>query len=150
MTCRSQNLKITKNKLNFIWRNSMPWISLYKSKNYFCNISFLTSAYDLYVLFNMGRFRFDMHQTRCISYIDNNIDKQPLLVSKCNCLSQKPLLTTGIWTRDLWFRGVDIRPLDQPAVIHNINKHRQQKNIGKHKKWMNGRRRKWTLLPYSF
>jgi hypothetical protein len=37
-------------------------------------------------------------------------------VSKCNCSSQKPLPTTGIWTRDLWFRSLDLRPLDQPAV----------------------------------
>jgi hypothetical protein len=35
--------------------------------------------------------------------------------SKSNC-SKKPLLTTGIWTRDLWFRSLDLRPLDQPAV----------------------------------
>jgi hypothetical protein len=37
-------------------------------------------------------------------------------VSKCNCSSQKPLPTTGIRTRDLWFCSLDLRPLDQPAV----------------------------------
>jgi hypothetical protein len=37
-------------------------------------------------------------------------------VSKCNCSSQKPLLTIGIWTRNLWFRSLGLRPLDQPAV----------------------------------
>jgi hypothetical protein len=43
-------------------------------------------------------------------------------VSKCNCLSQKPLPTTGIRTRDLWLCSMDLRPLDQPAVkyIHRI------------------------------
>jgi hypothetical protein len=35
---------------------------------------------------------------------------------KCNCSSQKPLPTTGIRTRDLWFCSLDLRPLDQPAV----------------------------------
>jgi hypothetical protein len=29
---------------------------------------------------------------------------------------QKPLLTSGIWTRDLWFRSLDLRPLDQPVM----------------------------------
>jgi hypothetical protein len=33
-----------------------------------------------------------------------------------NCSSQKPLPTTGIWTRDLWFCSLGLRPLDQPAV----------------------------------
>jgi hypothetical protein len=36
-------------------------------------------------------------------------------VSKCNCPSQNPLLTTGIWTRNLWCRSLDLRPLDQPS-----------------------------------
>jgi hypothetical protein len=40
-----------------------------------------------------------------ISYIANNTYKQPWLVSKCNYSSQKSLLTTGIWTRDLWIRS---------------------------------------------
>jgi hypothetical protein len=39
-------------------------------------------------------------------------------VSKCS--SQKPLLTTGIRTRDLWFCSLDLRPLDQPAVINRL------------------------------
>jgi hypothetical protein len=29
---------------------------------------------------------------------------------------QLPLLTTGIWTREFWFRSLDLRPLNQPAV----------------------------------
>jgi hypothetical protein len=37
-------------------------------------------------------------------------------VSKGNCSSQKPLLTTGIWTRD-WFRSLDLRPL-RPAGLY--------------------------------
>jgi hypothetical protein len=36
-------------------------------------------------------------------------------MSKCNCLLQKSLLTTGIRTRDSWF-SLDLRPLDQLAV----------------------------------
>jgi hypothetical protein len=39
--------------------------------------------------------------------------KQPRLMSKCNCSSQSPLLSTKIWTRDLWFCSQDLRPLDQ-------------------------------------
>jgi hypothetical protein len=39
-------------------------------------------------------------------------------VSKCNCSSQKPLLTTGIWTRDIWFRSLGLRPLDKTRSIH--------------------------------
>jgi hypothetical protein len=31
-------------------------------------------------------------------------------MSKCNCSSQKPLLTAGIWNRVLWFRSLDLRP----------------------------------------
>jgi hypothetical protein len=50
-----------------------------------------------------------------MSYIDNNIYKK-LWLSKCNCSSQKHLITTGIWTRDFWFRCQNLRPLDQPAV----------------------------------
>jgi hypothetical protein len=42
-------------------------------------------------------------------------------VSKCNRSSQKPLLTTEIRTRDLWFRSLDLRPLDQPAVDNIVN-----------------------------
>jgi hypothetical protein len=49
------------------------------------------------------------------------IYNQPWLLSKCNCSSQKPLLTTGIWTRDLWLRSLDLRPLDQPAVNDGNN-----------------------------
>jgi hypothetical protein len=45
-----------------------------------------------------------------ISYIDNNIHKQPWLVSKYDCSSQKPLLTNGIWTRDHRFRSLGFRP----------------------------------------
>jgi hypothetical protein len=30
--------------------------------------------------------------------------------------SQKHLLTTEIWTRDLRYRGLDLRPLDQPGI----------------------------------
>jgi hypothetical protein len=52
--------------------------------------------------------------------IDNNINKQPWLVSKCYCSSQKPLLTTVIWTRDLWFRSPELRPLDQSAVKYRF------------------------------
>jgi hypothetical protein len=37
-----------------------------------------------------------------------------------NCSSQKTLLTTGIWTLDLWFRSLNLNPLDQPAVIYYI------------------------------
>jgi hypothetical protein len=28
------------------------------------------------------------------------------------------LLTTGMWTRDLWFRSLDLRPLDQPSLSY--------------------------------
>jgi hypothetical protein len=34
-------------------------------------------------------------------------------MTKCNYSSQKPLVTTGIWTRDLWFRSLTIRPADR-------------------------------------
>jgi hypothetical protein len=37
-------------------------------------------------------------------------------MSKCNGSSQKPLLTTGIRTQDLWFCSLNLRPRDQPAV----------------------------------
>jgi hypothetical protein len=38
-------------------------------------------------------------------------------VSKCNCSSQKPLLT-GIWTRDLWFRSLDLRPAGRHTAYY--------------------------------
>jgi hypothetical protein len=34
-------------------------------------------------------------------------------VRKSNCSSQNPLLTTRIWTRDLWFRSLGLRPLNR-------------------------------------
>jgi hypothetical protein len=37
------------------------------------------------------------------------------------CSSQKPLLTIGFWTRDLWFYSLDLRPLGQPAVKWRTN-----------------------------
>jgi hypothetical protein len=37
-------------------------------------------------------------------------------MSEFNCSSRKPILTTGIRTRDLWLRNLDLRPLDQPAA----------------------------------
>jgi hypothetical protein len=50
------------------------------------------------------------------------IYKQPWLARKCNCSSQKSLLTRGIGTQDLWLRILDLRPLDQPAVKCVIHK----------------------------
>jgi hypothetical protein len=54
-------------------------------------------------------------------------------VSQCNCSSQKPLPTTGIRTRDLWFCNLDLRPLDQPAVnsviCRSISEYYQIKKI---------------------
>jgi hypothetical protein len=30
---------------------------------------------------------------------------------------KNPTLTTGIWTRDLWFRSLDLRPLDPAGLV---------------------------------
>jgi hypothetical protein len=54
-----------------------------------------------------------------ISYIDNNVYKQPWLLSK-RIFITKNLLTTGNWARYLWFSSLDLRPLDASRQNESI------------------------------
>jgi hypothetical protein len=44
-----------------------------------------------------------------------------MYICMCNCSSQKPLLATGIQTRDFSVSSLDRRLLDQPAVYVCMN-----------------------------
>jgi hypothetical protein len=60
MTCRSQNLKFPKKKLLLYEEIEVAVEFLHTEfKSIFWNFSILTSTYDLYAPYNVGRFRLD-------------------------------------------------------------------------------------------